>query len=90
LLGEKGILASYTVQHFNPPYPFKVEKDITPYIIAQVEFPEGIQIAGIMVECASHELKVGMAVETTVLKMYQNDEKHDVVTWAFRPAKGKA
>jgi hypothetical protein len=90
LLRENGILASYTIQYFNPPYPFKMEKDITPYIIAEVEFPEGILVAGIMVECALNEVKIGMAVETTVLRMYQNDEKQDIVTWAFRPYKGNA
>ena len=89
LLRENGILASYTIQYFNPPYPFKMEKDITPYIIAEVEFPEGILVAGIMVECALNEVKIGMAVETTVLRMYQNDEQ-DIVTWAFRPYKGNA
>ena len=88
LLPSKGKLASYTIQHYPCPPPFKTEKKITPYGIALVEFEnEKIQVAGIMVDTDLKSLKLGMEMETTTLTMFQNEEKQDVVTWAFRAVK---
>ena len=84
LLSRTGKLVSYTTQHYMPPLPFKTEADITPYSIGMVEFPEGIQVAGILVDCASDKLKIGVVVETTTFTLYQDEEGRDVVTWAFR------
>jgi len=83
LLSKVGKLASYTVQYYMPPPPFKTQGDITPYPIGLVEFPEGIQVAGIVVGCELDKLKVGLDVETTTFTLYQDDEGRDVVTWAF-------
>ena len=84
LLSNEGKLASYTVMHYMPPLPFKTDRDITPYPIGLVEFPEGIQITGLMVGCEPHELKVGKEVETTTFTLHKNEDGQDVVTWAFR------
>ena len=84
LLSKAGKLASYTVMHYLPPLPFKIDRDITPYPIGLVEFPEGIQITGLMVGCEPDELKVGKEVETTTFTLYKDEEGQDVVTWAFR------
>jgi uncharacterized OB-fold protein len=84
LLSRVGKLASYTVQYYLPPPPFKTQDDITPYTIGLVEFPEGIQVCGIVVESEPDKLKVGTKVETTTYTLYKNDEGQDVVTWAFR------
>jgi uncharacterized OB-fold protein len=85
LLSKGGVLASYTIQYYMPPPPFKTNKDITPYIIGLVEFSEGIQIAGIVVGCPFHQLKIGMAMETTTVTLYQDEGGQDIVTWAFQP-----
>jgi len=87
LLAKRGTLASYTIQYYMPPPPFKTEKEITPYPIGLVEFPEGIQIAGIVVDCPHDKLKTGMPVDTTTFTLYRNEEGQPVLTWAFRPAK---
>lgn len=84
LLSKVGKLASYTIQHYMPPPPFKTQDDITPYPIGLVEFPEGIEVAGILVDCELDELKIGAEVETTTYTLYQDDEGRDIVTWAFR------
>jgi len=85
VLSQVGILASYTIQHYMPPPPFKTQGDITPYIIGLVDFPEGIQIAGIVVHCPPEKLKIGMSLETTTFTLYQDDQGQDIVTWAFQP-----
>jgi len=87
LLSKEGKLASYTIQYYMPPPPFKTDREITPYIVGLVEFPEGIQIAGIVVECKSDQLKIGMVMKTTTFKLYHDQGGEEIVTWAFQPAK---
>lgn len=86
LLTTEGTLASYTVQHYKTPLPFKIDRDITPYALGMVEFPEGIQVAGIIVDCCHDQLKIGIPMKTTTFLLYHNDEGKQVLTWAFRPA----
>jgi uncharacterized OB-fold protein len=88
LLPNKGKLASYVIMHYTPPPPFKFEKNPVPYGIALVEFEnERIQVAGIITDTDLKSLKLGMKMETVTLRMFSNDEKQDVVTWAFRAVK---
>jgi uncharacterized OB-fold protein len=88
LLPNNGKLASYVIMHYTPPPPFKFEKSIVPYGIGMVEFEnEKIQVAGIITDTDLKSLKLGMKMETVTLKMFVNDEKQDVVTWAFRAVK---
>lgn len=85
LLPAKGKLASYTIQYYPCPPPFKTEKKITPYGIGLIEFEEeNIQVTGIITDTDLKSLEIGMEMETTTLSMYTNEEKQDVVTWAFR------
>ena len=66
LLSNKGTLATYTIQHFMCPPPFKTLGDITPYGLAMVEFPEGISVAGLIVESDLEALKIGLEMETEI------------------------
>ena len=84
-LNKKGALASYTIQYYMPPPPFRTDRNITPYIVGLVEFPEGIQVTGIVVDCPFNELKIGLAMETTTFTLYRDDQGQEVVTWAFGP-----
>lgn len=84
LLSKGGKLSTYTVQHYMCPPPFKTDEDITPYGIAMVEFPEGIVVAGIVVDTDPDTLRIGMEMETTSFALYRNDEGQNVCTWAFR------
>jgi uncharacterized OB-fold protein len=88
LLPNKGKLASYVIQHYTPPPPFKTEKPLVPYGIGLVEFEnEKIQVAGIITETDLKSLELGMEMETVTLRLFVNDEKQEVVTWAFRAVK---
>jgi uncharacterized OB-fold protein len=88
LLPKKGKLASYTIQYYPCPPPFKTGKNIAPYGIALIEFEnEKIQVAGIITDTDLKSLKLGMEMETTTLSMFTNEEKQEVVTWAFRAVK---
>jgi uncharacterized OB-fold protein len=85
LLSNKGKLASYTIQHYTCPPPFRPTGDITPYGIGLVEFPEErIQCAGLIMESDLKSLKIGQNVETITYTLRKNEEGQEVVTWAFR------
>jgi uncharacterized OB-fold protein len=84
-LARVGTLASYAIQHYMPPPPFKTKGDITPYIVGLVDFPEGIQVAGIVIQCSPDQLELAKQMETTTFVLYQDDNEQDVVTWAFKP-----
>jgi uncharacterized OB-fold protein len=84
LLSRKGKLATYTIQYYMCPPPFKTGSDITPYGIAMVDFPEGISVAGIIADSDLDLLEIGLEMETTTFTLYKDDEGNDVVTWAFK------
>ena len=86
-LSKRGKLATYTVQYYMCPPPFKTEKDITPYGVGMVEFPEGISVTGIITETDLNGLKIGLNMETTTFTLYKDAEGNDVVTWAFKVVK---
>ena len=86
-LSRRGKLATYTVQYYMCPPPFKTAGDITPYGIGMVEFPEGISVTGIITESDLNALKIGLDMETTTYTLYKDAEGNDVVTWAFRVVK---
>jgi len=88
LLPKNGKLATYTIQHYMCPPPFKTTDDITPYGLGVVEFDkEGIVVTGLIVETDLDGLKIGLDMETTSYTLYKDDEGNDVVTWAFRAVK---
>jgi len=88
MLPKNGKLSTYTIQHYMCPPPFKTTGDITPYGLVVVEFEEqNIVITGLLTETELDDLKIGMEMETTTYKLYQDDDGNDVVTWAFRAVK---
>ena len=86
-LSRRGKLATYTVQYYMCPPPFKTTGDITPYGIGMVEFPEGISVTGIIAETDLNVLKTGLDMETTTFTLYKDEAGNDVVTWAFKVVK---
>ena len=86
-LSKRGKLATYTVQYYMCPPPFKTSGDITPYGIGMVEFPEGISVTGIITETDLNTLKIGLNMETTTYTLYKDEAGNDVVTWAFKVVK---
>jgi len=87
LLSKHGKLATYTVQHYMCPPPFKTTGDITPYGVGMVEFPEGISIAGLIMESDLHALEIGLEMETISYTLYKDEEGNEVCTWAFKVVK---
>ncbi len=84
LLGPRGTLYSYTLQAYRPPALFRMEH-WAPYMIGQVELPEGLRVMGMLTGCDNNEVRIGMDVELTVEPLYTNEEGREVMTYKFRP-----
>ena len=58
-LSKRGVLYSYTIVRVPPAgWPGPI-----PYVLGQVELPEGLQVLAEVVDCPEADLKIGMAVE---------------------------
>lgn len=80
-LSRRGVLYSYAYQHYQAPAPFRYEP-FRPYAVGMVDFPEGIRIWGMVTRAEG--LKIGMPVETTVGKLYEEEGK-EYITWMWKP-----
>jgi len=88
-LSPKGQLWSYTIEYYPLPPPFTAPKGgFKPFGIGEVEFPEGIRVAGVIIGCdAEKDLEIGMDMELVIDKLYDDEEENEVMAWKFRPAK---
>ena len=83
-LSRRGKLASWTVVHYPPPPPHVSEEPFEPFAIAEVTFPEGIQIVGPMTKIDLDDLKTGMELETVIETYYVDHGGEAVLGWKFR------
>ena len=78
-----GTLYSYTVVRVPPAgWPGAV-----PYILGQVELPEGPQVLAEVVDCAEADLNIGMEVDLAVQRVGSEGADADKVVYKWRPAK---
>ncbi len=82
-LSGRGSVWSYTIAHQAPPGAIVQ----APYAVAQVELTEGVLVGSLVTGCAPEEVRVGMEVEITPVKVREDEEGRDVVAFAFRPVK---
>ena len=64
LLGRRGRLHSYTVQHYQPPALFRMSP-WAPYAIGLVELDEGPRLMTNVIGCPPASVSVGMRVRVT-------------------------
>ena len=81
-LGVKGILFSYTIVRVPPAgWPGDV-----PYVLGQVELPQGPQVLAEVIDCEHGDLKIGMAVEMTLQAVPAANGGPDKAVYKWRPA----
>lgn len=85
VLPDRGVLYSYTVQHYRPPPLFRVD-DWKPYAIGLVEMAGGIRIMGILRGIEHAQLRIGQAVRLVSDMLFVDDDGAEVVTYMFAPA----
>ena len=81
-LSKHGILYSYTVVRV-PPLGWPGE---VPYVLGQIELPEGPQVSAEVVDCPHDELKIGMPVELALLAVEPAEGGSERVVYKWRPA----
>ena len=81
-LGGKGILFSYTIVRIPPAgWPGDV-----PYVLGQVELPQGPQVLAEVIDCEHDDLKIGMAVEMEIQAVPAENGGPDMAVYKWRPA----
>jgi len=87
-LSPGGKLWSYTIEYYPLPPPYKAPAEFKPFGIGEVEFSEGVRIAGVIIDCdAEKDLKIGMDMELVFEKYFDDEEGNEVIGWKFRPVK---
>ena len=83
LLGPRGVLWSWTVQHVAAPAPFRHDHIEAPYAVGMVDLAEGIRVLGLMSRTSglTHGMDVGLEQ-----KVLYHDGPEPVVTWCWSPA----
>lgn len=80
-LSGRGKVWTYTIAGQTPPGSL-VE---APYALAVVELPEKVAIRSVLTDVDLDKVKVGMDVEIVLVKMKEDDDGNDVVSYKFRP-----
>ena len=81
-LSQRGILYSFTVVRVPPAgWPGPV-----PYILGQVELPEGPQVLAEVVDCSAEDLTIGMDVELALRSVNGEGADADKIVYKWRPA----
>jgi uncharacterized OB-fold protein len=81
-LSGRGKVWTYTIAGQTPPGSL-IE---APYALAVVELPEKVAIRSVLTDVDLDAVKVGMDVEIKLVKMKEDDDGNDVVSYMFRPA----
>jgi uncharacterized OB-fold protein len=80
-LSTRGKIWTFTIARQTPPGSW-IE---APYAIAVVELPEKVAIRTVLTGVDLDAVKVGMDVEITLVKMKEDQEGNDIVSYKFRP-----
>ncbi len=80
-LSKQGVLYSYTIVRVPPQgWPGDV-----PYVLGQVELPEGPQVLAEVVDCPEADLKIGMPVELDLRSVSGAEDGPEKVVYKWRP-----
>jgi len=80
-LSSRGTLYSYTVVWVPPPCWLG---DV-PYVLGQIELPEGPHVLAEVVGCRHEELTIGEPVELTLQRVRPDDSGSELMVYKWRP-----
>jgi uncharacterized protein len=85
LLWPYGTLVSYTVQHYQPPWPYPEPESWEPMGLGTAIFDEGLQIPAQITGWDLEDLAVGLRVEVVADVLGRDEDGVERLTWKFRP-----
>jgi uncharacterized OB-fold protein len=83
-LSKKGTLYSYTTVWA----PSPGWEGAVPYIIGQVELPEGPRINAEIVDCSKDIIKIGMTMELALRVGGKDENGNEIVVYKWKPTPG--
>jgi uncharacterized OB-fold protein len=81
-LSGKGKLYTYTIIRA----PVLGYQGPIPFVVGQIELPEGLTIQSILTGCEPERLEIGMPMEITLGKLEEDEAGNEIVTYMFKPA----
>ncbi len=85
LLPNRGALLSYTIQHYQPPPPFRMD-NWQAYAIGLIDLGAGLEVMGMLTGVSFDALRIGMPLRMVVETLYTDAERGAVATYKFAPA----
>ena len=87
-MSRRGKVWSYTENRYPPPAPYPAADPFEPFAIAAVELAaEGLIVLGKVVDgTLAADLKVGMEMELTTMRLYTDADGIERTTYAWRIA----
>jgi len=85
-LSGHGTLYTFTIARMALPGSFVQ----APYVIAQVQLPDGVIIPTVLEDVDPETVKIGLELELVIERAMSDKEGNDVMAFKFRPAKGGA
>lgn len=85
-LSRTGTLYTWTYVH-HPKYG-KQQMEDAPYMVGQVDLPEGTRIQGIISGIDPKDVQIGMKMKVALDYLIKNENGDDVVSYCFVPAGG--
>jgi len=80
-LSTRGEIMTYTIARVAPPgAPFQ-----PPYVIAQVQLPEGVVFQTVLLGVGPDKVKIGAGVQVSVEKVKEDQEGNEVMAFVLRP-----
>lgn len=80
-LSRKGTVYTFTIGRMAPPRALVQ----APYVIAQVQLPEGVIVPTVLTGVEPEEVRIGLPVELVVEKVTTDAEGNEVMAFKFRP-----
>jgi len=83
-LSKGGLLGSFTTVYQRPKYAV-VEP---PYLMGEVELPEGVVVYSLLIQCSVKDVKIGTAMELAAVHVREGESEGkpvSVLAYAFKP-----
>ena len=85
LLPNRGALLSYTIQHYQPPPPFRMD-NWQAYAIGLIDLGAGLEVMGMLTGVSFDAIRIGMPLRMVIETLYTDAERGAVATYKFAPA----
>jgi len=83
--GPRGVLWSFTVQHFPPPAPVLTAQPFEPYAVGMIDLADGLRVLGRIQAPDASQLRGGMQLELVLEPLSRDEQGREIVSWMFRP-----